>query len=189
MRKPTETLDWNTYPGIVAIVSSQLGEIKNIMASGWHTFIGMQPHRYGISLRRETYSYQLIKDSGYFGINFLPAKCSELIQAVGTFSGKDIDKFREFNISYEDGLKANVPILSDAYFAYECKVVDIVNYGDHDWIVGDVLITYKDEELFHENRLPNFSKLSIPLYVGRSSYRVINDQVEVKTHDLYLNKN
>lgn len=158
------------------------------MASGWHTFVGMEPHRYGISLRKETYSYGLIKESGYFGVNFLTANCSDLIQAVGTSSGKNTDKFKEFSIAYENGMKANVPILTDAYFAYECKVSDMVTYGDHDWIVGDVLVTYKDEELFMENGLPDFSKISIPMYVGRSSYRVINDAVEEKVHNYYLNK-
>lgn len=144
--------------------------------------MGREPYRYGIAIGETTYSYEVIKKGGVFGINFLPAERSELIQAVGTFSGRDTDKFKEFGIEYENGIKLDVPILKDAYFAYECKVSDIRKFGDHYWIVGDVLLTSKDEELFLKNRLPDFSKLSIPVHIGDSSYRVISDIVEEKDH-------
>lgn len=142
----------------------------------------MKPYHYGIAIGESTYTHEVIGKGGVFGINFLPARCSEMIQAVGTFSGRDLDKFKEFEIEYDNGIKVDVPILKDAYFAYECKVVDMVKYGDHYWTVGEVLLTYKDEELFLKNRNPDFSKLSIPVYVGRSSYRINNDAVEEKEH-------
>lgn len=106
------------------------------MASGWHTYIGSSPGMYGISINKETYTYKLIEKSGVFGVNFLPGRCSELIQALGTHSGRDLNKFEAFHIQYEEGRKAEIPILTDAYFAYECKVHSISTLGDQEWIAG-----------------------------------------------------
>lgn len=82
----------------------------------------------------------------------------------------------------------DVPVLLDAYLAYECKVVDIHTYGDHDWIVGEIQQTYRDDELFLDEGIPEFSKLHIPLYVGRSTYFVADDTLQKKVHPFYLNK-
>ncbi|MFK3939961.1 flavin reductase family protein [Alkalihalobacillus sp. NPDC078783] len=184
MRKPTSSPGWHTYPSMVAMVTSTHKDQSNIMAAGWHTYIGQDPGFYGISLRKETHSFNLVKESGGFGVNFLPAKRSEWIQAAGTMSGTTMDKFKTLHIPYEPGEKVNVPILLDAYFAYECKVVDITTYGDHEWIVGEVLLTYKDDSLFLQNGLPDLTKLQLPTYMGRSEYRIISDTTDVHLHRL-----
>ena len=87
MRIPTSKPGWHTYPGMVAIVTSMNENQKNVMAAGWHTYIGQDPGYYGISLRKETHSFKLIKESGVFGVNFLTGTDSEWIQAAGTYSG------------------------------------------------------------------------------------------------------
>jgi len=188
MRIPIkETLTY-AYPGMVAVVTSRHKGEQNIMASGWHTYVGSDPGIYGISLRKETHTYQLIKQSGVFGVHFLPASCSELIQAVGTYSGRDINKFDKLNITYEEGLKVDVPILSDAYVAYECQVMNITTYGDHEWIAGEIVQCYQDRDVFLDNGLPDFAKLEIPLYLGRSTYRTLDQQTVEKIHPIYLDR-
>ncbi|PIH61386.1 flavin reductase family protein [Paenibacillus sp. LK1] len=186
MRKPIDEPMFYSYPGMVAVVTSRHKGIQNVMASGWHTYIGSSPGIYGISLRKETYSYELIEQSGVFGVHFLPGHHSEWIQAAGTFSGRDTDKFSKFGITYEEGIKVNVPILTEAYFAYECKVIDIKTYGDHEWIAGEVVQRYQDPEYFLENGMVNLDKLQIPMYVGRSSYRILDGSAKEKVHPFYL---
>ncbi|NUU62049.1 flavin reductase family protein [Paenibacillus agri] len=186
MRLPISEARWYSYPGMVAIVTSRYNGQQNIMASGWHTYIGSSPGIYGISIRKETYTYQLIEQSGVFGVHFMPARCSEMIQAVATFSGRDMDKFDKFNIAYEEGLKADIPVLTEAYFAYECKTMNITTYGDHEWIAGEIVQTYQDQDCFLENGLPDLTKLEIPLYMGRSSYRTLNQTADEKNHPFYL---
>ncbi|WP_028560591.1 flavin reductase family protein [Paenibacillus pinihumi] len=188
MRLPIQEPVWYSYPGMVAVVTSRSNGKQNIMASGWHTYIGSSPSIYGISIRKETFTYQLIEQSGVFGVHFLPARCSELIQAVGTFSGHDIDKYVKYNIAYEEGLKADIPVLTDAYFAYECKVMNMTTFGDHEWIAGEILQCYRDSEVFLDDGLPDFAKLEIPLYIGRSLYRVLDQDAREKNHPLYMER-
>ncbi|NGZ74346.1 flavin reductase family protein [Saccharibacillus alkalitolerans] len=182
MRKAIEGEKMHAYPGMVAMVTSRAGEKRNVMAAGWHAYIGSGPGMYGIALREETFSYGLIKKAGVFGVNFLPAERTQAIQGAGTLTGSDADKLEALGIGFEDGLKTGVPILNDAYMAYECRVADMNLYGDHYWIVGEIVQVYQDEALFGEDGLPDLSKLSIPLYMGRASYRVLDERAEKKVH-------
>lgn len=176
------------YPGIVASVTSRYKGQQNIMSAGWHTLISYNPGIYGVSIRKETFSYGLIERSRAFGINFLPFQHSNWIQASGTFSGSNIDKFKEYDIGYQDGLKLDIPILSEAYGAYECEVIDIHSYGTHEFVIGKIVQPYCNLAFFQEDMLPNLDKLAIPLYLGRSKYLTVDDTLQSATHPFYLNK-
>ena len=65
-------------------------------------------------------------------------------------------------------------------------MVDVQTYGDHDWFVGDITQFYRDDELFLENGLPDLERLEIPLYLGRSTYAVLDSDVRHKKH--YIEK-
>lgn len=186
MRKPIEDPIWYAYPGLVAIVTSKYKGEQNIMSVGWHTFMGTNPHTYGISLDTTTHTYDLVKNSGVFGVQFLPAHLTKLITDVGTTSGSDVDKFNEYNILYDDGLKTGVPILKDAYFAYECEVKTMTGVAGSEWVVGEIVQRYQDTDLFIDKGMPDFSKLEVPLYTGRSNYRVLNENAPQKNHPSIL---
>lgn len=145
-----------------------------MMASGWHSYIGSSPETYGISIRKETKSWDLIEHSGRFGINFLPAGKSSIIHSAGTLSGFDGNKFITLGVTYQLGKLTRVPILDDAYLSYECLVTDIRPYGDHCFVVGEIIQTYKNDDLFLEDGSVDLDKLEIPLYIGRSIYRTLN---------------
>jgi flavin reductase (DIM6/NTAB) family NADH-FMN oxidoreductase RutF len=174
----------HSYPGMVAIVTAKWQGKQNVMAAGWHSYISISPPIYGVAIAKERYTQHLILGSGVFGIQFLPAERSEWIQHLGVDSGHDVDKFVELGLEYQDGLTVDVPILSEAYVAYECRVLDVQTYGDHEWIVGAIAQFYRDDELFLENGLPDFRRLEIPLYLGRSEYLVLDESVRRKQHFL-----
>jgi len=182
MKKAIEGEITYAYPGMVAVVTSRLGQERNVMAAGWHSYMGSGPAMYGISLREATHSYSLIKQSGVFGVNFLPATCSEQIQLSGTLSGRDVDKLSQLKLSFEDGIKTGVPVLNEAYVSYECEVQDMELRGDHYWIVGQIVQAYRDDEAFGENGLPDLHKLHIPLYMGRATYAVLDEKTEQRPY-------
>jgi flavin reductase (DIM6/NTAB) family NADH-FMN oxidoreductase RutF len=182
MRKPTERPVMHSYPGMVAVVTARWQQQQNVMAAGWHSYISIDPPIYGIAVAEARHTHHLIERSGSFGVHFLPASKSEWIQYVGVSSGAQEDKFASHGIGFEQGLTIDVPILNDAYVAYECQVLDKQTYGDHDWFVGAITQFYRDDELFLENNLPDLGRLEIPLYLGRSTYAVLDADVEFKHH-------
>jgi flavin reductase (DIM6/NTAB) family NADH-FMN oxidoreductase RutF len=180
MLKSTKNTVMHSYPGMVALVTSKHLEEVNIMSAGWHTYISYEPPIYGVAIAKERYSHKLITDSKEFAINFLPGHMASIIQESGSVSGRQVNKLA--NLKYFDGETINSPILKDAYIAYECKVMDVRTYGDHEWIVGDITNFYRDEQKFLENGLPNFHELTIPLYLGRSQYLMANEKNELKNY-------
>ncbi|WP_421385393.1 flavin reductase family protein [Bacillus salacetis] len=182
LRTIQEKTVMHSYPGMVALVTvSHEGE-DNIMAAGWHSYISYEPPIYGVAIGRERHTYQLVKEAGEFAINFLPAQYAKFIQEAGVYSGRDLNKFDAGEMDFERGKSTNAPILKEAYVAYECKTIDVNSYGDHDWFAADITAFYRDDELFNEKGLPDFKKLSIPLYLGRSLYAVMDEAVKIEDH-------
>lgn len=182
MRKPTARTVMHSYPGMVALVTASFEGKQNIMAAGWHSYISYEPPIYGVAIGRQRYTYNLVKKAGNFAINFLPYEKATFIQQTGGWTGADLNKFKHGEMEYEQGITVSAPILRDAYVAYECQTIDRNTYGDHDWFVGEITQFYRDEEKFLANNLPDFEKLEIPLYLGRSKYARMDRDSHVETH-------
>jgi len=134
------------YPKIAAIISASARGRADAMTAAWHSSISLKPPLYGIAITSKRFTYQLITESQEFGVNFIPIEKASLAAAIGGTSGQKMDKFQRFNIKKERPLKTTVPVLKDAYAAYECKLVDSKPYGDHLWIVGEIVAVHFLEE-------------------------------------------
>ncbi|NOZ06035.1 MAG: flavin reductase family protein [Chloroflexi bacterium] len=157
------------YPGLVAVVTVDTGTERNAMAAGWNTALSFVPPLYGVSIAPSRHTHDLILAAGAFGVNFLPLEHARLIAAVGGTSGRDIDKFADFDIATEPSLRANVPILADAYVSYECVLRDHHTYGDHTLFAGEIVAMHVAEGVFAEGVLqPDL--LQPALHLGKDRY-------------------
>jgi flavin reductase (DIM6/NTAB) family NADH-FMN oxidoreductase RutF len=185
-------IEWTTktvmhsYPGMIALVTVSHDGEENIMAAGWHSYISYEPPIYGVAIGRERHTYSLLKKAGKFAINFVPLEKANLIQEAGVYSGANVNKFDIGHIGFNKGVATNAPILHDAYVAYEMEIIDCQSYGDHDWFVGNITHFYRDNDKFLDNGLPNFEKLSIPLYLGRSLYTCVDKDSKMVNHQIKL---
>jgi flavin reductase (DIM6/NTAB) family NADH-FMN oxidoreductase RutF len=158
------------YPRIAAILTVNNNGKKNAMTVAWHSSISFKPPLYGVAVAPKRYTYQLIIKSGEFGINFMPFEFAELVASVGGSGGNQIDKFHKFNLAEVKPLKTNVPILKEAYAAYECKLVDNKTYGDHAWMVGEIVVVHFKDDLFTDKGTLDTDKLNPALYLGAELY-------------------
>lgn len=133
------------YPKLAVIVTSRAKGKDNAMAVAWFSSVSQKPPLIGISVTSKRFTYELIMESAEFGINFMSLEQAELVAATGGCTGRDVDKFTRFNLAIDKPLVTNVPILKDAYAAYECRLVANHTYGDHEWLVGEVVATHYDE--------------------------------------------
>ena len=158
------------YPKIAVILTVGAGNKKNAMAVAWHSPVSFSPPLYGVSISPKRFSYQLILESKEFGINFVPFEASELVAAVGGSKGAEVDKFQKFGIVEEKSLKTSAPVLKDAYAAYECKLVRNETYGDHVWVVGEIVAVHCEDSVFTTNGALDLTKLNPSLYIGAELY-------------------
>ncbi|MDD5093365.1 MAG: flavin reductase family protein [Dehalococcoidia bacterium] len=158
------------YPRLAVVVTCHAQGKDNAMTVAWHSSVSQKPPLIGISIAPKRYTYELILEAGEFGVNFLPLEMGELIAAVGGVTGKDVDKFARFNIAREQPLKTSVPILADAYAAYECRLVEHRTYGDHEWFVGEVVATHVTEGAFTPAGILDLGHVNPALFLGAETY-------------------
>jgi len=162
------------YPKVAVIVTASARGRDDAMTAAWHSSISFRPPIYGVAVTSKRFTYQLITESREFGINFIPSDKASLAAAIGGTSGQQIDKFERFNIKKEKSLKTTAPILGDAYAAYECRLLDSKPYGDHIWIVGEIVAVHFLEEAFTPAEVLNPDRLKPLLYLGSDFYASID---------------
>ncbi len=162
------------YPKVAAILTVQAGGLKNAMAVAWHSSISFKPPLYGVSIAPKRYTYQLLLESKEFAINFLPFERAALIASVGGSGGKEVDKFKKFSIEEEKPLKTSAPILRDAYATYECRMVDNREYGDHIWVVGEIVAVHFVSDVLTVRGTLDMNKISPALYLGAELYATVD---------------
>jgi flavin reductase (DIM6/NTAB) family NADH-FMN oxidoreductase RutF len=157
-------------PKVAVIVTASARGRDDAMTASWHSSISFKPPLYGIAVAPKRFTYQLITQSREFGINFIPLEKVALAAVIGGTLGQEMDKFDKFNIQKEKPLKTAAPILKDSYAAYECKLVDSKPYGDHIWIVGEIVAVHFREEAFTPADILDLDKIKPLLYLGSDFY-------------------
>lgn len=177
---------YHHYPRIAAIITAQYNGKMNAMAVAWHSSLSFHPPLFGVSIVPKRYTYELIAESKEFGVNFLPFETAELVASVGGSGGKLVDKFHKFDITTEKPVKTSVPLLKVAYAAYECHLVEDRKYGDHRWLVGEVVAVHLLKDAFTPEDVMNLDKINPTLYLGNEQYIAISkDTVKRLDREVY----
>jgi flavin reductase (DIM6/NTAB) family NADH-FMN oxidoreductase RutF len=125
------------YPRQVIVVSSRYNNKDNAMTLSWHSPASFNPALYSIYVSKERFSYNLIKKSKCFCVNFLSKNDGEIALVAGRKSGKDFDKFSV--LEKLECEKISCPRLREAVAFLECELVDEFEVGDHVVFVGKVV--------------------------------------------------
>ncbi len=164
---------YQQYPKISIVVTAQSKGRRNAMVVARHTAVSTTPPTYGVSLSSDAFTYQLIASSKEFGVNFLPFEEAELVEAIGSSKGREIDKFQRFNLAVDKSVKTAVPILKDAYAAYECKLIDDRGYGSSRWVIGEIVAMHALKECLAPQEILDLDRVSPLLYLGKHHYLTV----------------
>jgi flavin reductase (DIM6/NTAB) family NADH-FMN oxidoreductase RutF len=170
VRTETVVRFYDHYPAVTAIVTVRHQDKSNALAVAWNFPLSVAPPLYGIAISKKRYSHELIVAAKEFAVNFVPLEQAELIAAVGSTSGRDVDKFKRYKIEAERPLKIESPLLIDAYAAYECRLVNTIEAGDHDIFVGEIVAVNYLEDAFDEKGVLKLDKVNPALYLGSEQY-------------------
>ena len=162
------------YPGTVAVITCAHEGRRNVMSAGWHAALSAAPPLYGVALGRTRHTHAQVLASGAFAVHFLPFERADAIAGVGSTSGRTgLDKFERFGLAATPGAVLGVPILHDAYLAYECRVRAVHETGDHDWVVGEVVALHHLPEAFDARRMLDARHVRPAVYYGRSTFEAL----------------
>jgi flavin reductase (DIM6/NTAB) family NADH-FMN oxidoreductase RutF len=135
-------------PAIMVSCGDFNGE-KNIITIAWTGTICSNPPMCYISVRPERHSYQMIKESGEFVINLTTESLAFATDFCGVKSGKNMDKFKETNLTPLPGIAVKAPIIGESPLNIECKVIEIKKLGSHDMFIAEVVAIHANEALFN----------------------------------------
>ncbi|HHF53228.1 MAG TPA: flavin reductase family protein [candidate division WOR-3 bacterium] len=158
------------YPLLVAVVGINTTRKRNLIPVVWHTALSFSPPLYAVSISPRRFSFRLILEAQAFTVNFLGYDHLELVDKLGSVSGRDIDKFSKFNLKYFEGELTGAPVLEDAYLTLECELIEHLKTGDHTLFTGEVLRTYIEKRAFLEDSTLNTDRIDALLYLGNHVY-------------------
>lgn len=138
----------NPVPAVM--VSCSDDNEKNIITIAWTGIINSDPPMTYISVRKERYSYDIIKRTGEFVINLTTEELAEATDYCGVRSGKDVDKFKERKLTPEQCRVVNCPSIKESPVNIECQVREIKELGSHDMFIAEIVSVSVDETLMDE---------------------------------------
>lgn len=100
-------------------------EKVNTMAIGWGGINVFWDKPVFLALvRKSRYTRELIEKTGQFTVSVpLERDLKRALNFCGTKSGRDLDKFKECNLTPLPGLKINTPVIGECPLHYECRVI------------------------------------------------------------------
>lgn len=140
-----DELDFNagfslTSPLPYVLVTSVDGEGRpNVMGASWVTRISFEPFLMAVSVRHDRYSNGLIKNCREFVICYPSAEQEKEAMYCGTHSGRLEDKFARTGLVALESKKVRPPTVDECTVAFECRLAQVHEVGDHTLFVGEVV--------------------------------------------------
>ena len=158
------------YPIPAVMVSCGTMEKSNIITIAWTGIINTNPAMVYISVRPNRFSYELIKEQGEFVINLTNKDLVYATDWCGVKSGSEFDKFKEMNLTKENGKFVKCPLIKESPVSVECKVKEIKKLGSHNMIIAEVLSIDADEKYIDENGAFDINKCDLIAYSNGKYY-------------------
>ena len=158
------------YPIPAVLVTSGNMERSNVMTVAWTGTLNSSPAMTYISVRKERYSYNIIKSNKEFVINLTNEKLVYATDWCGVRSGAKFDKFKEMHLTKEKANFVSAPLIKESPVSIECKVVDEIDYGSHTMFVGEVLAIDADEQFIDKKGSFDISKCNLIAYANGGYY-------------------
>lgn len=121
--------------GVYVLTTQHQGKVNGTTLA-WATPVSYDPLLVMVCLAGIRVSHDMVKQSGYFGLNALAQDQLETARHFGFLSARDVNKFDGYNYSTSDH---GLPILDGARAFIECRVINSFPAGDHTMFVGEVV--------------------------------------------------
>ena len=126
-------------PGPIVLVSSALGDRRNIMTMGWHTVMEFTPSLVGCVIAGGNYSFDLIRKSRECVINLPTTTLTDTVVGIGNTSGAEIDKFEHFGLTAQTAERVKAPLIAECHANFECRLADDALVDKYNFFIFEVM--------------------------------------------------
>ena len=164
------------YPVPAVLITCKDGEKENVFTVAWTGTICSDPAMTYISVRKERFSYDIIKNSGVFCINLTTEDLAYATDYCGVKSGRNENKFKSLNLETEKASQIDVPIIKKSPVVIECKVEEIKELGSHDMFIAKDLAVDVDEKYIDKTDRFDMEKCNLMAY-SHGHYYKLGEQI------------
>lgn len=169
MLHPLDDQSIPSQPRLTAILCCQ----SNLMPLSWHMPISRDPFRYAVAVRDENHTHSMLHEFKSFTLNFLPYPYHEQIDRCGRVHGNEMDKLSWSALTSTQTDQYKNILLDESDYAYECRIIDTYQNGDHTIFIADV-------EKIHLNDSISGTPT---LFLGRGRYATLSAIEQIQQGD------
>ena len=130
---------------VIAIAKDKAGR-ANPVTLGWTMIVSGTPPMMAIAVAKKHYSIEAITHSKCFTIAFPSSDMADAALFFGSRSGRETDKFAEFDCKTESAKAIDSLLLADAVANFECTLESQMPAGDHIVFVGKIVCSHTNTE-------------------------------------------
>ncbi len=160
------------YPSPAALITSvdESGRANIVTLGECFNVSIVRPVIVGIAIRTATYSHGLIRAQGEFTVNLPTSDLVEVVDGIGSVSGRECDKFETFGLTPLPAMRVAPPLIAECPLNLECRVLSEQEVGDHQLFLGEVLVEHVDADRLDEDGKPDPRKLDMLIYAANNYF-------------------
>lgn len=152
----------------VMVSCQKPNEKPNIITISWTGIVCSEPPMLSISVRKNRFSYDIIKSTGEFVVNITTHQLVKATDICGVVSGKDHDKFELAGLTPETASKVRVPMIKESPINLECQTRSIIELGSHDIFIAEIVATHIEDDILDSDGRIDIRKLDPLAYCTKA---------------------
>ena len=157
---------------VVMVSCARQGEKPNIVTIAWAGTVNSDPPMCSVSVRKERYSHDIIRDSGEFVVNLCGRDNLAATDFCGVKSGRDVDKFAACKLTPVPVPGFSAPAVGECPLYLACRVVSVQELGSHDLFLGKIERVGVKKELMDEAGRIDFAQADLIAYNHGNYYEL-----------------
>lgn len=164
------------YPMPVVLVGTKVNGKSDFLAVSWITMVSDKPCKVAISLNKNHNTTKGVKENNAFSI-CIPSKGQvKNVDYCGVVSGENSDKADLFHLFY--GKLDGTPMIEECAINAECKLENVVECGDHELFIVEIMKVYADKGVVSDNKVLLDKLEPIILDGSCNKYREIGNVID-----------
>lgn len=155
-------------PAVMVSCADRAGN-DNILTIAWTGTICSNPPMLSISVRKERHSYPMIHETGEFVVNLTTEHLVFATDYCGVKSGRDVDKWKEMNLTRESGEVVKAPMIKESPVNIECRVTEEKDLGSHVMFLAEVVSVHVDKAYMDDQQKFHLDKAN-PIVYSHGTY-------------------
>jgi flavin reductase (DIM6/NTAB) family NADH-FMN oxidoreductase RutF len=152
------------YP--VVMVGAIVDGKPDFATVAWTGVAASVPPTISVALQHHRYSLRGIRQNMAFSVNIPSVDQLKETDFCGLVTGARVDKVSRCNFNVFYGNCDKAPLLDACPVVHACEVVQILNLGSHELIIGRIVETYVSDGCLTDGR-PDATKMRPLIYSGR----------------------